>query len=66
MHCEKCPCFKKGISAQKTPTPNSEFVQDVFEQTEMILQDVRKNAMQVYIYYKGYHDKKGNASELKK
>ena len=31
----------------------------------MIFQDVRKNAMQVYIKYKQYFDKKANASKLK-
>ena len=31
----------------------------------MIHQDVRKNAMQAYIKYKAYYDKKANASKLK-
>ena len=32
----------------------------------MIHQDVRKSAMQAYIKYKAYYDKKANASKLKK
>ena len=39
--------------------------QVVLEQTEIIFQDVRKNAMQAYIKYKAYYDKKANASKLK-
>ena len=31
----------------------------------MIFQDVRRNAMQAYIKYKAYYDKKANASKLK-
>ena len=31
----------------------------------MILQNVRKNAMQAYINYKAYCDKKANASKIK-
>ena len=31
----------------------------------MIHQNVRKSAMQAYIHYKAYHDKKANASKLK-
>ena len=44
--------LKKGIRPQKIPSPNSQIAQDVLEQTEVILQDVRKNAMQAYIKYK--------------
>ena len=31
----------------------------------MIYQDVRKNAMQIYIKYQAYYDKKANSSKLK-
>ena len=31
----------------------------------MIFQDVRRNAMQAFIKYKAYYDKKANASKLK-
>ena len=54
-----------GIRRQKTPSPDSEIAQDVLEQTEMILQDVRRNTMHAYIEYKAYFDKKANASKLK-
>ena len=54
-----------GICSQKIASPDTQIAQDVLEQTEMIFQDVRKNAMQAYIKYKAYHDKKTNASKLK-
>ena len=37
----------------------------MLEQTETIFRDVRKNAMQAYIKYKAYYDRKANASKLK-
>ena len=55
-----------GIRPQKIPRPDSEIAQDVIEQTETIFQDVRKNAMQAYIKYKAYYDRRANASKLKK
>ena len=58
--------LKMGIRPQKIPSPDSKIAQDVLEQTEMIFQDVRRNAMQAYIKYKAYYDKKANASKLKK
>ena len=54
-----------GIRPQKIPSPDSEIAQDVLEQAEAILQDVRKNIMQAYIKYKAYYDKKAHASKLK-
>ena len=57
--------LKLGIRPQKYPSPDSEFAQDVLGQTEMIFQDVRRNAMQAYNKYKAYCDKKANASKLK-
>ena len=57
--------LKLGIRPQQQPIPTSEIVQDVLYETEMIHQDVRKNAMQAYIKYKAYYDKKANASKLK-
>ena len=44
--------LKMGIRPQKIPSPDSEIAQDVLEQTEIIFQDVRRNAMQAYIKYK--------------
>ena len=38
--------LKMGIRAQKSPSPDSQIAQDVFEQTQIIFQDLRKNAMQ--------------------
>ena len=57
--------LKLGIRPQQQPIPTSQIAQDVLDQTEMIHQDVRKNAMQAYIKYKAYYDKKANASKLK-
>ena len=57
--------LKIGIRPQKVPSPDSQIAQYVLEQTETILQDVRKNAMQAYIKYKAYYDRKANASKLK-
>ena len=47
-------CFERRIfeEIEKTPSPDWQIAQDVLEQTEMIFQDVRKNAMQAYIKYK--------------
>ena len=58
--------LKLGIRPQKNPSPDSQIPQVVLQQTEMIFQDVRKNAMQAYIKYKAYYDKKADASKLKK
>ena len=57
--------LKMGIGPQQIPAPDSQFAQDVLEQTETIFRDVRKNAMQAYIKYKAYYDRKANASNLK-
>ena len=57
--------LKMGIRPENIPPPNSEIAQDVLQQTKMIFQDVRKNAMQAYIKYKAYSEKKANASKLK-
>ena len=50
--------LKTGIRPQEFPSPDSQIAQDVLEQTEVNFQDVRKNAMQAYIKYKAYYDKK--------
>ena len=57
--------LKMGIRPQKIPSPDSQIAQDVLEQTETIFPDVRRNAMQAYIKYKAYFDKKAIASKLK-
>ena len=57
--------IKMGIRPQRHPVPTSQIAQDVLDQTEMIHQDVGKNAMQAYIKHKSYYDKKANASKLK-
>ena len=50
--------LKVGIRPQKIPSPDPEIAQNVLEQTEITFQDVRRNAMQAYIKYKAYYDKK--------
>jgi len=57
--------LKLGIRPQRISPPESEIAQDVLGQTETIFQDVRRNAMQAYIKYKAYYDKKANATKLK-
>ena len=57
--------LKLGIRPQKIPAQDSEIAQDVLEQAETIFQDVRRKAMQAYIKYKAYYDKKANATKLK-
>ena len=57
--------IKLGLCPQNQPIPTLQIAQDILHQTEMIHQDVRKNAMQAFIKYKAYYDKKANASELK-
>ena len=58
--------LKMGILPEKIPPPDSQIAQDVLDQMETIFQDVRKNAMQAYIKYKAYYDRKANASKLEK
>ena len=57
--------LETGIHPQEIPTPNSHIAQDVFERTEMIFQDVRKNAMQAHVKYKAYYDKIAKAFKPK-
>ena len=40
--------MKLGNHPQQPSIPNSQYAQDIFDQTEMIYQDVRKSAMQAY------------------
>ena len=54
-----------GIRPKKIPAPDSGIAQDVLQQTEMIFQDVRRNAMQAFIKNKAFYDKKANATKLK-
>ena len=58
--------LKLRIRPQQQPYPTWQIAQDVLEQTEMIHQVVRKNAMQAYIKYKAYYDKKPTLQNLKK
>ena len=59
--------FGLKIGNSPTATAHSYFaiIQDAFDQTEMIHQDIRKNSIQAYIKYKAHYDKKANASKLK-
>ena len=57
--------LKMGIRPEKIPPPDSQIAQEALEQTETIFRDVRKNAMQAYIKYKAYYDRKANASKLR-
>ena len=44
--------LKLGFRPHQQPIPASQIAHDVLHQTEMIHQDIRKNAMQAYIKYK--------------
>ena len=57
--------LKLGIRPQQQVIPTSQIAQDVLDETDMIHQDVRKKAMQAYLKYKAYYDKKASASKLK-
>ena len=57
---------KLGNRPRQIPIPTSQIAQDILDQTEMIYQDIRKNAIQDYINYRAYYDKKAIASKLKK
>ena len=57
--------FNFGIRPLQQPIPTLQISQDVLDHTEMIHQDVRKNAMNAYIKYKVYYDEKTNASKLR-
>ena len=54
-----------GFRLQQQPISTSQVAQNVLDQTVMIHQDVRKNAMQAYIKCKASYNKKANASKLK-
>ena len=43
--------LKLGIRPQHIPIPTSQIAQNILEQTEMIYQDARNNALQAYIKY---------------
>ena len=58
--------LEMGIRPQQIPPPESQIAEDVLERTEIIFQHVSKNAMQAYLKYKAYYDRKANASKLKK
>ena len=57
--------LEKGIHPKQAPKPTLQNSKVVLDQTQMIYQDVCRNAMQVYIKYKAYFDKKANSSKLK-
>ena len=57
--------LKLRIRPQQAPVRTSQIAQDIFDQTRMIYQGVRKNAMQAKIKLKTYYDKQANASKLK-
>ena len=58
--------LKKVIRPQEIPSPDSQIAQDVLEQTEMVLQDVRKNAMQAYTKTKRIMIKRPRPQNLNK
>ena len=57
--------LKLGIHPQQAPIPSSQIAQDVLDQTQMIYQEVCRNATQAFVEYIAYYDKKANASKPK-
>ena len=57
--------LKLGTRSQQAHIPTSQIAQSKLDQTQMIYQDGRRNAMQTYIKNKACYDKKANASKLK-
>ena len=55
--------LKLGISPQHASIPTSQTAQNVLDETQMIYQDVRRNAMKAYIKAKAYYEKKFNSSK---
>ena len=53
--------LKMGINPQKQSTPNLYIAQNLLDQIDMILQNVRRDAMPAYIKYKAYYDKKSTS-----
>ena len=58
--------LKFGTRPQQQTIPTSKIYQDILDQMEMIYQDIRKNAMQAYIKYKTFYDKKPTLRSSKK
>ena len=56
--------LKLRIHPKQAFVPTSQIARVIVDQTETIYQDVRKTAVQAYIKYKTYYDKKANASKL--
>ena len=72
--CEPCRVYqrrlpynvlvmKKAFEHSNHVSPKSQLAQDVPGQTGMVLQNLRKNAMQAYVIYKDCYNKKAKASE---
>ena len=57
--------LKLGVEPQRALDIDWIVAQDVLEQRRIIHEDVRRNTMQEYLWYKGYYDEKLNASALK-
>ena len=57
--------FQIGIRPQKPSMPHSQIAQGVLQRTEMIFQNICKNAIQDYNENKAYYDKKANFSKFK-
>ena len=58
--------LKLRIHPKQPHIPTLQVFQEVHDQTEIIYQIVRRNAMQAYIKHKVFYNKKANASTLKK
>ena len=61
----QCPTFEEKCSSTKPFTHNFLLARDVLEQTEMIIEDVQENAMEVYIKNQVSNNKKTNTSKFR-
>ena len=51
--------------SQRAFSSTSPIAQGVLDQTQMIYQGARRNAMQVYITFNAFYERKAQASQLK-
>ena len=56
---------KLGIRFYPNTAPTIDFAEELLRKTKILCDKTKKNAMQSYIKYKKYHDKKAKASPLK-
>ena len=56
---------KPGLRFNPNAAPTTDFAEDLLRRTKILYDKTKKNALQSYIKYKRYYDKKAKASPLK-